>query len=60
MQRDGATALAMRDLDPDPEQITELALERGKIGIDRPRRTIPARRLNRALGARKLFNLAHR
>ena len=28
MQRDGPAALAVRDLDPEPEQIAELALER--------------------------------
>ena len=37
MQRDGPAALAVRDLDPQPEQVAELALERGEIGIDRAR-----------------------
>ena len=55
MQRDGAAALAMGDLDPDPEQIAELPLERGKVGVHRPQGVAGRRSADVAPGHGRTF-----
>ena len=55
MQRHGAAALAVVYLDTDPEQIAELALERGKVGVHWPQGVAGRRLADVAAWARSNF-----
>ncbi len=61
MQRDRAPAFAVRDLDSETEQIPELTLERGEVGVDRAGSRITRRfRLGWPVRAHQLFDLTDR